>query len=60
MKRNKDDDRWSHKNDYPIEEVWNTDYPYDNEYQYGTINRDRGCANYDTPSVFFCKRDSKY
>ena len=24
MKSNKNEDRWSHKNDYPIEEIWNT------------------------------------
>ncbi len=24
-RRNKDSENWSHKHDYPIEEVWNTD-----------------------------------
>ena len=24
-RRNKDSENWSHKNDFPIEEVWNTD-----------------------------------
>lgn len=24
MKKNKNEDSWSHKNDYPIEEIWNT------------------------------------